>query len=66
MITKSSKILQAARVDDLRTNAESLAAAVSQPSKMILPRSSRSQRRFVLWLLARDRRRSSAIMEFLD
>jgi hypothetical protein len=66
MITRSTKILQAARVDDLRSSAERLASVVRQPAKIRLPRTSRHQRRLVLWLLARDRRRTESLIELLE
>jgi hypothetical protein len=60
------KILQAARVAELRAAAEGLAAAVKPLSPVTLPRTGRAQRRFILWLLMRDRRRSGAMIEHLE
>jgi hypothetical protein len=66
MITTSLKILQAARVDDLRSSAETLASVVRRQENLQLPRASRSRRHLVLWLLARDRKRSEAMAKFLE
>jgi hypothetical protein len=60
------KILQAARVSELRATAESLAAAVKPLPPVAVPRTGRAQRRFILWLLMRDRNRSGAMMEYLE
>ena len=66
MTKTASKILEAARVAEIRENAERLAAAVKPMTPLVVPRMPRSHRRFVLWLLMQDRKRSSAIMEYLD
>jgi hypothetical protein len=66
MSTTSLKILQAARVDDLCSDAERLAAAVKQPTRVQLPRTLRARRLYALWLLARDRNRSKTVAEILE
>jgi hypothetical protein len=66
MMDTALQIMQAARVDDLHADAERLAAAVKQPTRVQLPRTSRARRLYVLWLLARDRKRSKTVTDLLE
>jgi len=66
MTKTAARILEAARIADLRESAEKMAAAVKPMKPLVVPRMPRRHRRLVLWLIMQDHKRSSALMEFLD
>jgi hypothetical protein len=64
MTPQAQSILQSARIAELRTQADTLAAAVRHPP-IELPHDTRAARRRLLLLLARERRRNAALLELL-
>jgi hypothetical protein len=66
MTPQAQSILQSARVAELRTQADTVAAATRRAPPIELSRDSgQADRRRLLLLLARERRRNAALLELL-